>query len=390
MIQRQCNLSKTNSFFLFGPRGSGKSTWLKHLYNEKNTLYLDLLDLQLIDELRLDPQRFLRIINAPENLKKNVIVDEIQKFPQILDVIHQQIQKTKRQFIMTGSSARKLKQAGSNLLAGRAWLYHLYPFTSFELGEKFNLKKALEVGTLPEAYLNKNSLDQKEYLMSYAATYLEKEIQQEQWVRKLEPFRRFLQVAAQMNGKILNYTKIASEVGVHDVTVANYFQILEDTLLGVQVPSFHKSVRKAQRMAPKFYFIDTGIKRALDRTLSVELLPQTSAWGDAFEHWIILEIVKLISYHRLEWSISYLRTKDDVEIDLIIDRPGMPRALIEIKSTDKVKSQDAHSLETLGRDIDSKAQRYLFSRDPLQATFGQTKAYPWEEGLRVLFGISTN
>ena len=313
MLQRLCKLSKTNSFFLFGPRGSGKSTWLQSEFNPEKTLYLDLLDNQLMDEFRLDSGRFLRMISSSENKSKNVIIDEIQKLPQLLDIVHQQIVKTKRQFIMTGSSSRRLKQSSSNLLAGRAWVYHLYPLTAEELGNKFSLKKVLTIGSLPEPYLADQIAESYEYLSAYVGTYLEKEIQAEQWVRNLQPFRAFLKVAAQMNGRILNYSKIAREVGLHDVTVATYFQLLEDTLLGFQLPAYHKSVRKAQRQASKFYFIDPGIKRALDRTLKVELVPQTFSWGEAFEHWIILEIIKRASYLRLDWSFSFLRTKDDVE-----------------------------------------------------------------------------
>ncbi|HEY8272598.1 MAG TPA: DUF4143 domain-containing protein [Pseudobdellovibrionaceae bacterium] len=276
----------------------------------------------MMDQLLIDPKRFEALITAPENLHKRVVIDEVQKFPKLLDTVHKHIQKYKRQFILTGSSSRRLKQQGTNLLAGRAWVYHLYPFTSHELATLFDLKRTLEIGSLPEAILAESFLDAREYLHSYVGTYLQKEIQQEQWVKNLEPFRKFLSIAAQMNGKIINKSNMARDIGIHDTTIANYFQILEDTLIGFLLPAYHTSLRKAQKQAPKFYFIDPGIKRALDRTLSVELLPQTAAWGEAFEHWIILEIKKNADYHRLDWEFSYLSTKDDVEIDLIIDRPG--------------------------------------------------------------------
>lgn len=385
MIHRSCKLLQSNSFFLFGPRGSGKSTLIHKVFSPNDTLFIDLLDITLMDNLMLDPGRFERMINAPEAGKKRVVIDEVQKFPRLLDVVHQQIQKTKRQFIMTGSSSCKLKQAGTNLLAGRAWLYHLYPFTAGELGSGFDLKRALEWGTLPDAYLASNSSDAKEYLSSYVATYLEK-IQQEQWVRNLEPFRRFLAIASQMNGKILNRSAIAREVGVNDVTVANYFDILEDTLLGFHLQPYHKSIRKAQRQSPKFYFIDPGVKRALDRTLPVELLPQTYAWGDAFEHWVILDVFKNASHLRYDWKFSYLRTKDDLEIDLIIERPGKPIALVEIKSKQRVSENDTKALEALGADIDRKAERFLLSMDPLACQFGRTRAFHWKDGIQALLG----
>jgi predicted AAA+ superfamily ATPase len=142
--------------------------------------------------------------------------------------------------------------------------------------------------------------------------YIEKEIQQEQWVRKILPFRKFLQVASQMNGKVINRAKIAKEVGVDSMTIASYYEILEDTLLGFELPAYHKSIRKAQKQAPKFYFIDTGIKRSIEKTLTVPLLPQTSAYGEAFEHWVILELIKISEYKRLDWKFYFIRTKDDV------------------------------------------------------------------------------
>lgn len=386
MIRRSCNLSKSNSFFLFGPRGVGKTTLIREQFPPENAVYVDLLDIELMDQLLLDPGRFKQLIDSPENYHKPVFVDEVQKFPKLLDIVHSQIQSRKRQFILTGSSSRRLKQQSSNLLAGRAWVYHLYPLSALELGEAFELKKALEVGGLPEAYTQTIREEAFEYLRAYVATYLQKEIQQEQWVRKLDPFRRFLSIAAQMNGKIVNKSKIAKDAGVDDTTVANYFEILEDTLLGFYLPAFHKSVRKSQTLTPKFYFIDTGIKRALDRTLTVELLPQTFAWGDAFEHWVILEIIKNASYARLDWSFSFIRTKDEVEIDLVVERPGAPALFLEIKSKSLVDESDAKALETLGRDTDSKAEKWLLSNDSLERTFGTTRALHWQKGLLELFG----
>ncbi len=388
MIQRSVKLPKKNSFFLFGARGSGKSTLLQQSFSESDTLFLDLLDVGLMDQFLLDIRRFSAIIDSKEHRNKRVVIDEVQKLPKLLDIVHSQIAKTKRQFVLTGSSSRRLKQQGTNLLAGRAWTYNLYPFASHELADAFDLKRTLERGTLPEAYLSESSEDCFEYLSSYVGTYLQKEIQQEQWVRQLEPFRKFLAVAAQMNGKIVNRSLIAREVGINDVTVGNYFDLLQDTLIGFYLPSFHHSVRKAQRQAPKFYFVDTGIKRALDRTLRVQLLPQTTAWGESFEHFLILEVVKNMSYLRLQdWEISYLRTKDDVEIDLIIDRPGQKRILIEIKSKEKVSEPDVRALETLGKHLDSKAEKYLLSRDPLSQKWGTTRALHWQEGLKEIFGL---
>ena len=187
-----------------------------------------------------------------------------------------------------------------------------------------------------------------------------------------------------MNGKIINKSKIAKDVGVDDVTVANYFEILEDSLLGFMLPAFHKSVRKSQRQGAKFYFIDPGVRRALSAELGLPLIQQTSGYGEAFEHWVLLEIIKLISYKRLDWTYSYLRTKDNVEIDLIIQKPKS-LLLIEFKSKQKVQPEDAKALETLGKDIDPKADKWLLSNDPLERQFGQTRALHWQTALKELF-----
>lgn len=385
MIKRHCKLSESNSFFLFGPRGSGKTTLLTERFSPNDTLFVDLLDTNTFDEFLLDKNRFTLRIDAPQNLRKRVVIDEIQKIPTLLDVVQSQIQKRKRQFILTGSSSRRLKQKGTNLLAGRAWIYNLFPFSTDELGENFDLKRCLERGALPDSYLAPDEQAYREYLSAYSGTYLQKEIQEERWVRNLSPFRKFLAIAAQMNGKIINKSSIALEAGIDDVTVANYFEILEDTLIGFFIPAYHRSIRKAQKQAPKFYFIDPGIKRSLDRTLSVSLEPQTSAWGDAFEHWVVLEFKKQISYKRLDWEMFYIKTKEDVEIDLIIDRPGQKKLFVEIKSKSKITEKDAKSLETLGKDLDSKSERLLLSNDLLEQRIGGTRALHWQQGLTELF-----
>lgn len=386
MIKRECKPSTINSFFLFGPRGVGKTTLLEAFFSPQDSLSIDLLDPATFGDLTLDPARFTAIIDSPEHITKRVIVDEIQKLPSLLDVVQSQIQRRKRQFVLTGSSSRRLKQKGTNLLAGRAWVYNLYPFSASELSGQFDLKRCLEWGTLPDAYLASDALGAREYLNAYVGTYLQKEIQEEAWVRNINPFRKFLAIAAQMNGKILNKSGIALDTGVDDVTITNYFAILEDTLLGFQLPAYHQSVRKAQRQSPKFYLIDPGIKRALDRTLTISLEPQTSAWGEAFEHFIILEFKKNISYARLDWELSYLRTKEDVEIDLVIDRPGAKKLLVEIKSKDRVTGRDAKSLETLGVALDSNSERWLISNDPIEQSFSGTRALHWKVALQELFG----
>lgn len=385
MLKRLLKPLTSKSLFLFGPRGAGKSTFFENLYSQKETLKFDLRDPLLLDDLKMDPGRFKA--ECEQAITKNcvIIVDEIQRHPALLDYIHQFLEKKRGIFALTGSSSRRLKQLNVNFLAGRANVYELFPLSTLELGKKFDLNKSLCRGGLPESYLAKTDQESEEFLRSYALTYLEKEIQAEQWVRNLDPFRRFLPVAAQMNGKILNFSRIGRDVGVGDVTVRSYFEIMADTLMGFFLPSFDQSIRKQQRQAPKFFIIDTGIKRALDRTLRVPLLPQTSAFGDAFEHWVTLEIFKLASYYRSDWNFHYIKTKDDVEIDLIIKRPGKPLLQIDIKSAVRVRESDAKNLETLGVDIEKKSDRFLLSNDPLKQQFGKTQAMHWKDFFETQF-----
>jgi predicted AAA+ superfamily ATPase len=389
MFARLLKPLKSRSFFLFGARACGKSTFLSSYFSEEDYLYIDLLDPQLIDDLRLDIGRFKRIVTQPENCKKIVIVDEIQKMPELLNYIHQCIFKEQRIFILTGSSARRLKQLGTNLLAGRALVYDMYPLTSREIGPEFNLEKALGVGLFPEVYLADSEELAIEILRAYSLTYLEKEIQQEQWVRKIQPFRIFLSIAGQMNGKLINRASIAKDVGVDDMTVASYYEILEDTLLGFTLPAYHKSIRKSQRKASKFYIIDPGLKRAIDRTLTVKLLPQTSAYGEAFEHFVILEFYKLTSYARNDWRLSFFQTKEGFEIDLIIERPGDKLLLVEIKSKKRVFNEDVAVINRIGPEIDVNAEQYLLSQDAETQYFGKTTAMHWQKALELLYGGPT-
>ncbi len=379
MYDRLVKLPKNKSFFLFGARGAGKSTLLKSAFQDAKPMVFDLLDVELVDELSLYPKRFVDRIGKNSN---TVIVDEIQKLPKLLDYVHALIEEKKLQFILTGSSARRLKQKGTNLLAGRALVRELYPFSTFELQGHFDLTKALQRGGLPESYLASSDEESNDYLRSYTLTYLEKEIQQEQWVRKLEPFRRFLMIAAQMNGKIINRSIIARDLGVDDMTVESYFEILEDTYIGFRLPAFHRSPRKQMKQSPKFYLIDPGLKRSLERTTRVPLLPQTSAFGDAFEHWVILEFLKLSKYLALDWELFYAQTKEGAEIDLVITRPGQPLLLVEIKSKEVVTKEDAKTLETLGNEYQEATEKWLLSRDPVSQEFGSTQAMHWLDALK--------
>jgi predicted AAA+ superfamily ATPase len=213
---------------------------------------------------------------------------------------------------------------------------------------------------------------------------LQQEIVAEQVVRKLDPFRRFLPVAAQASGTVLNYSKMARDVGTSSNTVQSYFEILEDTLIGFKLEPFHRSIRKRQSGAPKFYLFDTGVQRSLARMLTVPLQPSTYAYGIAFEHWVINEINRLKNYLNPDIELSYLRTKDGAEIDLIVDRPGRKLALIEIKSCEEVRPEHVAPLEKLARDI-PESESFCLSLEKTAKTIGKVACLHWQEGLRRLF-----
>lgn len=389
MFHRALNTSINNSFFLFGARGTGKSTYIQAQFTAEDTLFFDLLDPESESLLLLKPNRLTELIKARGAGIKRVVIDEIQKLPKLLNIVHQQIEETKRaglpvQFILTGSSARKLKRGAANLLAGRAFIYELFPLTHIELESRFNLSEVLQYGALPAIFSFENPAEKRLYLEAYGRTYLKEEIWNEQIVRKLEPFARFLEIAAQCNGKIINFSKIGRDIGADPKTVQSYYQILEDTMTGILLPAYHRSVRKRQTMAPKFYFFDTGVKRALDGTLSVELLPQTYAYGDAFEHFIILEMLRLNAYRALDYRFSYFRTHEDAEVDLVIERPGKSSVLVEIKSSEFVDESDLKSLINIARDF-GPCESICLSRDSAARQIGKVKILPWQDGLRKIF-----
>jgi predicted AAA+ superfamily ATPase len=238
-------------------------------------------------------------------------------------------------------------------------------------------------GTLPGLLKFDTGEEKASFLRAYALTYLKEEIWGEHIVRKLDPFRKFIEIAAQSNGEIINYANIARDVGVDTKTVQSYFEILEDTLLGFMLEPYHQSVRKRQRQAPKFYLFDTGVRRALDRTLTIELKPGTYAYGKAFEHLVIAEAVRLNEYKQKDFRFSYLRTKDDAEIDLVVERPGASTALVEIKSTPQVDDRDTRSLERFAADM-PKSESFILSTDPMAKQIGKVKAFPWQQGLKEL------
>lgn len=385
MFQRICSPAESNSFFLFGARGTGKSTWLQRQPHLKNALYIDLLKPDIEEQYALNPALFERQVRALD-AKKWIVIDEVQRVPKLLSLVHRLIEDRQQKFALTGSSSRKLKRGGADLLAGRAFVYHLFPLTFVELGDAFDLHATLEWGSLPKLFSLESAADKADFLRAYAQTYIKEEIVAEQLVRRLDPFRLFLPIAAQMNGQIINYTRIADEAGADHKTIQTYFEILTDTNIGFFLNPWGRSVRKIQRQAPKFYFFDYGVKRALQKTLSQPLVPQTSEYGDAFETWFINEALRLNSYGRLDFTFSYLRTKDGAEIDLIVERPGRPLALVEIKSAARVEERHIRGLRHFAGDFPG-SDLICASRVAMAQKIDKIRVLPWRQAFAAL-GLS--
>ncbi len=383
MYSRILAPNQRHSFFLFGARGTGKTTWLRNAFRPEQSLYVDLLDPEEADRYLRNPGRLENRIATLPDAVEWVLLDEVQRVPRLLDVVQRLIETGSRRFALTGSSGRKLRRGAANLLAGRAFVFDLFPLTAPEVGDGFDLDEALSWGMLPRIHALDREADRQDYLRAYARTYLREEIVAEQIVRKLDPFRHFLEVAAQTNGAIVNFTSIARDVGAEPRTVISYFSILEDTLIGFLLPPFHRSIRKQQRTNPKFFFSDPGVKRALERTLTVPLRPRNYDYGRAFEHFVITQIHHLARYLYPDWRLSYLRTAAGAEMDLVIERPGMPTALLEIKSTDRVREGDIRTLARFTGDFPDPLA-LLVSRDPERLRIGSVLCLPWRDALREL------
>lgn len=384
MIKRMLKLFKNSSCFLFGPRGVGKSTLVQYTFDESFSVNFSLLKVAIRERFLRNPDELFDIVKALPDQITHVVIDEIQKAPKLLDVVHDLIESTNKCFILTGSSARKLKASGANLLAGRALVHHLHPFSVFEIEDKFDLEEALQWGLLPKIFEYGDADIKIRYLQAYAHTYLKEEIWEEQIIKDLEPFRRFLEVAAQMNGKIINYSNIARDVGVDDKTIKSYYAILEDTLVGFFLEGYQHSFRKRLLTKPKFYFFDPGITRALARMLSVPIMPKTAAYGEAFEHFVILECLKLRDEFYSEYRFSYLQTKDDVEVDLVVERPGQPILFIEIKSSTYVAYESITSFIRLAQDFGA-CEAVCFCDDPVEKMIENVRIMPWKMGLKRYF-----
>lgn len=367
-LDRHLNLQELlakKSFFLFGPRTTGKST---------------LISQQLSDSVRvidlLDSRFYLRLLNAPGDLEsiisadtKNdiVVVDEIQRVPELLNEVHRLIEKKKITFLLTGSSARKLRRGRANLLAGRVWEARLFPLTWREIPD-FNLERYLRYGGLPAVYLSQHP---DEELNAYVNTYLKEEIMAEGLIRKLPPFSRFLSVAALANGEMVNFSKLANDCQVPPSTVTEYVGLIEDTLMGFLLPSWKESRKRKAIRTGKFYFFDPGVTHTLTGTRTIDR--NSHLYGKSFEQFIGMEIRAYLSYERKMLDFSYWRSTHGYEVDFLIGR----ETAVEVKASQRITPREFKGLKALEEENVFK-NYVLVSQDPVNTRDGNFQALHWE------------
>ncbi|MCY4656863.1 MAG: DUF4143 domain-containing protein [Gammaproteobacteria bacterium] len=299
-----------SSTFLFGPRGTGKSTWLRQRF--KDALVYDLLDSETFTTLVRQPQRLFQEVSAAK--PERVVIDEVQRVPELLNEVHRLIEGFNTKFVLSGSSARKIRRAGTNLLAGRARMRSMFTLTSAELQSDFDPERVMQYGSLPSVF---NSPDVEDYLRSYGLTYLSQEIQAEAQVQNIGGFSRFLEIAARQNGQPTNMTKIAQDAQVARTTVQTYFKILEDTLLGFWLPAWKLKLGNKQVQQSKFYFFDCGVVRSLSGRLPYPVFEEER--GALFETMVLNELRAYMSYQELHYPIYFYRTYDGTEVDFVFE-----------------------------------------------------------------------
>lgn len=364
------------SFFLFGARQTGKSTWIKALLG-KNSWYVDLLQEKTYWAFSKNPGQFRAVaLDKIENGTTIIAVDEIQRIPDLLNEIHSLMESHKKcQWILTGSSARKLKRGQANLLAGRAVHQSMFPLTFWEMGKTFNLESVLRWGSLPAVAVEPEAV-RREILRTYAQTYLREEIQQEALVRNVGAFSRFLDVAASQNGELVSYSKVASECQIPQRTVQSYYQILEDTLIAYRLEPMLSSIRKRLVAHPRYYFFDLGVTNALNHCLTGELTPVQK--GRLFEQWVVLECWRRISYAGSELELRFWRTNHGAEVDLVFQKHGKVIAACEIKYKNHIRSADTTGLQSFAEQ-NPKAALCLIYPDENAFSLGNVKVIPWKK-----------
>lgn len=393
MINRKLNLSKLlgkrHSSFLFGPRGVGKTVLSSNfIKKQQGSLTINLLSHELYARYLQEPGLFRNEIENKIRRTKHlcIFIDEIQKMPSLLDEVHYLIEtyKNKIQFLMTGSSVRKLKREGTNLLAGRAWNLKLHPLSTIEM--KLDINKTLQIGSLPAIYLtNEDNKVKFRILKAYVENYIKEEILQEAIVRRADRFIRFLDVAGQMNSETINFTQVGKDAGVSTKTAQEYYSILEDTLLVHRLDGWSYSVRKQIRQGPKYYFFDCGIINTIRGELESKIKPGTFRYGRLFESFIIQECFRYNDYEEKDYKFSYWRTNTGLEVDLIIKKSVSKKPIaIEIKSKPNPTMKDLRALTSFASENDV-AKLLCLCTTPRSYKVENIEILPWLEGIQSIF-----
>lgn len=350
MYSRLINVQPSQSCFLLGPRGTGKTYWIRHFL--KDCIYIDLLDDETYRKLLVNPASLSTWIPADNQLP--IVIDEIQKISPLLDEVHRQIEHFGRVFILTGSSARKLRRGGANLLAGRALVNECHPLTSHEIGASFDVRERMKYGCLPAAV---NHADPGRFLSAYVNTYLKEEIQAEGIVRNVANFARFMEAASFSQAQILNMASVARDCGVERKVVEQYFQILEDLLLAVRLPVFTRRAKRGMTSHPKFFFFDVGVYRALRP--SGPLDDPGIIEGAALESLVFQEIRALNHYQRWEYNLYTWRSRTKLEVDLILYGPKGLHA-IEVKQSGRLRDEDFEGLRAFLKDYPAARGHFIY------------------------------
>lgn len=396
MIHRISNIerliSKGQSVLVLGPRGAGKSYYVNSLMAKtENKLVYDLLGSEEYQKYLQEPSRIRHeieyILNAKSSPGITVFIDEVQKIPALLDEAQKMIDAHQNRcvFILTGSSARKLKRGKANLLAGRALFVPFFPLNHQEIDFAINLHKILQFGTLPKAFVQNDEEVVENYLKTYAYSYLKEEILEESLARNIDGFSRFLEIAAFENGNPINHSKIAGQVGVSDKTVAAQFQILEDTLIAKRIPAWTYSPRKQMTRAAKYYFFDNGILNSLTGELSTELKQGSYRFGKLFENLVVNEIMKFNTLSGKNLNLYCYRTSGGQEIDLLLQRNvHTPPIAVEIKSSTTPTVRDVKPLERFSEDYPN-SKRFVICRTQHPFEEEGIEFLPFPEGIERIF-----
>jgi len=372
----EIKLPKGQSAFLWGPRKTGKTTFLRATFPD--SLSYDLLQTDLFLEFVKRPflLREQLLAASPKQLKEPVIIDEVQKVPQLLDEIHWLIENKHLRFILCGSSARKLKRGKANLLGGRAWRYEMHPLVSAEVAD-LDLLKALNRGMIPVHYLQE---EYRKSLQAYVRDYLKEEVFDEGLTRNIPAFSRFFDAMGYSHGELTNYTNIARDCGVDAKTVKEYYQILTDTLLGTMLEPYKKRQdRHVILRAGKFYLFDVGVAGAIThRRIPVE---KGEPFGKAVEHFILMEILAYRAYRELGYSVNFWRTKSGLEVDFIL---GQGEVAIEVKGTSRVDHTDLRPLRTFIQEY-GPARAFVVCNERVPRVHEEIRIVPWRDFLKMLW-----